>query len=136
MNKLKSKQALIDEFNKKNVMNIHETDVKYVVIRFDPIEWCKFEPLECIFAEEDTFEEFNKELIKIIKEKYPEEARTITDIQYSLSVVTNVPENICIIKKNYTGKVWDSVKDNDVLFVAWIQRTEWKACYNNSRIPK
>ena len=132
MNKLKSKQALIDEFNGKNVMNIHETDVKYVVINFNQIKWCKFEPLECIFAEEDTFEEFNKALIQILKEKYPEEAMTITDIQYSLSVVANnIPENIYIKKKNYTGKVWDSVKDNDNLFVAWIQRTEWKACGNN-----
>ena len=132
MKLLKSKQSLVDEFNEKNVMNIHESDVKYVVIKFNQIKWCKFQPLECIFAEEDTFEEFNKELIQILKDKYPEEAMTITDIQYSpCSKVVNVPDNICIKKKFYTGKVWDSVKDNDILFVAWIQRTEWRACGGN-----
>ena len=128
MKLLKSKEALIDEFNQKNKSYIHETDVKYVVIKFDPLGWCKFQPLECIFAEEDTFEEFNKALIQILKDKYPEEAMTITDIQYSPCKVVNVPDNITIKKKFYTGKVWDSVKDNDVLFVAWIQRTEWRAC--------
>ena len=124
MNKLKSKEALIDEFNQKNVMNIHETEVKYVVIKFDPLGWCKFEPLECIFAEEDTFEEFNKELIKILKDKYPVEADTISDIEYSLCpVVSDKPI------KNYVGKVWDKVSENEVLYLAWVQRTEWRANY-------
>lgn len=124
MNSLRSKQSLIDEFNKKNVMNIHETDVKYVIIRFDTLGWCKFEPLECIFAEEDTFEEFNKALIQILKEKYPIEAETITDIEYSLcQVVSDKPI------KNYVGKVYDKVRDNDILFIAWVQRTEWRANY-------
>ena len=128
-NKLKSKQELIDEFNNKNNMNIHHTDVKYVIIHFDLIKWCKFEPLECIFDEEDTFEEFNKELIKILKDKYPEESMTITDIQYSLSQINNIiniPQNMLIKKKHFTGKVWDSVKDNDVLFITWFQISEWK----------
>ena len=127
-NKLKSKQELIDEFNNKNNMNIHHTDVKYVIIKFGLISWCKFEPLECIFDEEDTFEEFNKELIKILKDKYPEQAITITDIQYSLSPNNNnIPQNMLIIKKHFTGKVWNSVKDNDILFIKWIQRTKWEA---------
>ena len=127
-NKLKSKQELIDEFNNKNNMNIHHTDVKYAIINFGLISWCKFEPLECIFDEEDTFEEFNKELIKILKDKYPEQAITITDIQYSLSPNNNnIPQNMLIIKKHFTGKVWNSVKDNDILFIKWIQRTKWEA---------
>jgi len=134
MNKLKSKQQLICEFNNTRNMNIHHTDVKYAVIRFDTLGWCKFQPLECIFAEEDTFEEFNKELIKILKNKYPEEASTITDIQYSKKPIDNnnindIPQNMVIIKKYYSGKVWNSVKDNDVLFITWIQRTKWEPAH-------
>ena len=128
-NKLKSKQELIDEFNNTRNMNIHHTDVKYVIINFNLIKWCKFERLECIFAEEDTFEEFNKELIKILKDKYPEESYNITDIQYSYSQIINIidiPDNMLIKKKHFTGKVWNSVKDNDTLFITWFQRSEWK----------
>ena len=99
-----------------------------IIINFGLISWCKFEPLECIFDEEDTFEEFNKELIKILKDKYPEQAITITDIQYSLSPNNNnIPQNMLIIKKHFTGKVWNSVKYNDILFMKWIQRTKWEA---------
>jgi hypothetical protein len=122
--KLKSKRELIDKFNEVTKSNVYDNDVKYVVIRFDTLGWCKFEPLECIFAEEDTFEEFNKELIKILKDKYPVEAETITDIEYSFCPV--VGKNPAI---RYSGRVWDSVKDNDVLYLAWIQRTEWHAGY-------
>ena len=116
---LKSKQELIDKFNDATNSNVHHTDVKYVIINFNNITWCKFEPLECIFAEEDTFEEFNIKLIEIIKKKYPIEAKYITDIQYSKNKINNKPVH------KYFGKVFDKVEDNDILFIAWFQITEW-----------
>jgi len=124
MNNLRSKRELIDKFNEVTKSNVYDKDVKYAVIRFDTLGWCKFEPLECIFAEQDTFEEFNKELIKILKDKYPVEAETITDIEYSVCPVVGEKP----IKK-YVGKVCEKVSDNEVLYLAWVQRTEWRANY-------
>ena len=126
-NTKKSKQDLIDKFNNTNNTHIHDSDVKYVIIRFDTLSWCKFKPLECIFGEEDTFDEFNKELIKILKRYYPEESKNITDIHYSTNpLLEKVPSG------KYIGKVFDSIKDNDIIFLTWIKKTEWEGSY----VPK
>jgi hypothetical protein len=111
------KQALIDKFNETAVKNVHGSDVKYVVIHFSRIPWCKFDPLECIFGEEDSFEEFSQELIKILQQHYPKQSKDIIGLVYSDS--TN--------KYYYRGKAFDLLNDNDILYLTKLKYTHWQS---------
>ena len=124
-NNIISKQNLLDNYNKKTGCNLQDSDVKYVIINFSGLIWCKFNDLGCIFSKHDTFEEFNDGLIEILLKHYPKEAITISNIGYSKCLVVDehVPE------KRYSGSIFDCVEDNDTLFVSWIQRTEWRALF-------
>ena len=117
------KRELIDAFNKTRNSNIQDSDVKYVIINFSGLVWCRFKDLGCIFSKDDTFEEFNDGLIEILIKHYPKEASTISNIGYSKCLV--VDEHIP--KKGYSGKIFDYIEENDTLYITWIQRTEWRA---------
>lgn len=133
MNSLKSKQALIDKFNETAVKNIHESDVKYAVIHFSRIPWCKFDPLECIFGEEDSFEEFGNELIKILQKYYPKQSKDIIGVAYSgsSSTLSTLGSTLSTLGTNnkyyYHGKIFELLNDNDVLYLTKLKYTHWQS---------
>ena len=122
--KAKKSVLLQKRIQESGLSNINDMNTKYIIIDFTSIMWCGFDPLECIFGDGDTFEDFNTQLIQHLKTKF-KEAEAITDIAYALYplVKTNTPPE----KYIYREKICDTVNDGDRLYISWIKRNNWKA---------
>jgi hypothetical protein len=126
LEEIKSKKSVLlqKRIEESGLSHINDTNTKYIIIDFTSVMWCSFDPLECIFGDGDTFEDFNIQLIQHLKIHF-KEAEAITDIAYALHplVKTNTPPE----KYTYKEKIYDKVIDGDRLYISWIKRNNWKA---------
>ena len=68
--KAKKNILLQKRIQDSGLSHINDMNTKYIIIDFTSIMWCSFDPLECIFGDGDTFEDFNTQLIEQLKNHF------------------------------------------------------------------
>jgi len=96
-----------------------------ITITFDSILWVEIESLSKKFDDKSTFQELEKNVLRILKNKYPKQTKNISCIKF-----------IQFGSKRYlTGKIIDRLINYEIIYPAYFKtRGRWEKCTNSYEV--